>query len=180
MTIYLLSRDLEMFLEWKHQFAECSDVDVVMDDFAHFMDTHKVQCVVSPANSYGCMDGGYDAAITDYFGHDLEKAVQKYIQENYYGEQPVGTSFLIDIPGTEQKLIHTPTMRIPSRIKEVEIVYQCMRTTLMEAIKNKIESIVIPAFGGATGMVPYKTVAKLMKMGYDQIKNPSSVGYWML
>ena len=55
-----------------------------------------------------------------------------------------------------------------------------MRTTLMKAIKNKIESIVIPAFGGATGMVPYKTVAKLMKMGYDQIKNPSSVGYWML
>lgn len=86
-TIYLLSRDLEMFLEWKHQFAECSDVDVVMDDFAHFMDTHKVQCVVSPANSYGCMDGGYDAAITDYFGHDLEKAVQKYILTDF-GRHP--------------------------------------------------------------------------------------------
>ena len=48
----------------------------------------------------------------------------------------------------------------------------------MEAIKNKIESIVIPVFGGGTGMVPYKTIAKLMKMGYDQIKNPSSVEYW--
>ena len=83
--------------------------------------THKVQCVVSPANSYGSMDGGYDAAIIDYFGIQLEKAVQKYILDNFYGEQPVGTSFTIDIPGTEQKL---------------------------------------------------------MNMGYDQIKNPSSVVYW--
>ena len=69
-------------------------------------------------------------------------------------------------------------MRLPSEIREPEIVYQCMRTTLMEAIKNKIESIVIPVFGGGTGMVPYRTIAKLMKMGYDQIKNPSSVEYW--
>ena len=180
MTIYLLCRNLEMLVEWKQQFAECRDVDVVMDDFAHFMDTHKVQCVVSPANSYGSMDGGYDAAIIDYFGIQLEKAVQKYILDNFYGEQPVGTSFTIDIPGTEQKLIHTPTMRLPSKIREPEIVYQCMRTTLMEAIKNKIESIVIPVFGGGTGMVPYRTIAKLMKMGYDQIKNPSSVEYWSI
>ena len=169
MTIYLLCRNLEMFVEWKQQFAESGDVDVVMDDFAHFMDTHKVQCVVSPANSYGYMDGGYDAAITGYFGNQLEKEVQKYILENFYGEQPVGTSFTIDIPGTDQKLIHTPTMRMPSKIREPEIVYQCMRTTLMEAIKNNVESIVIPAFGGATGMVPYRTIAKLMKMGFDQI-----------
>ena len=177
MTIYLLCRNLEMLVEWKQQFSECRDVDVVMDDFAHFMDTHKVQCVVSPANSYGSMDGGYDAAIIDYFGIQLEKAVQKYILDNFYGEQPVGTSFTIDIPGTEQKLIHTPTMRLPSKIREPEIVYQCMRTTLMEAIKNKIESIVIPVFGVGTGMVPYRTIAKLMKLGYDQIKNPSSVEY---
>ena len=177
MTIYLLCRNLEMLVEWKQQFAECRDVDVVMDDFAHFMDTHKVQCVVSPANYYGSMDGGYDAAIIDYFGIQLEKAVQKYILDNFYGEQPVGTRFTIDIPGTEQKLIHTPTMRLPSKIREPEIVYQCMRTTLMEAIKNKIESIVIPVFGGGTGMVPYRTIAKFMKRGYDQIKNPSSVEY---
>ncbi len=84
MTIYLLSRDLEMFLEWKQVFEKCTDVDVVMDDFAHFMDSHKVQCVVSPANSYGCMDGGYDTAITAYFGPALEKAVKKYINLGDY------------------------------------------------------------------------------------------------
>ena len=88
----------------------------------------------------------------------------------------MGTSFTIDIPGTDQKLIHTPTMRMPSKIREPEIVYQCMRTTLMEAIKNNVESIVIPAFGGATGMVPYRIIAKLMKMGYDQITEGVTCG----
>ncbi len=196
MKIYLLDRNLEMFLEWEAQFADCPEVDVVMDDFSHFMKGHKIQCVVSPANSYGFMNGGYDKAITDYFGMELMDAVQQYIVENFYGEQPVATSFIIDIPengrnrarsssisengGTtgsdggaisqsSQKLIHTPTMRTPSKIREPEIIYQCMRTTLMTAIKNNIESIVIPAFGGATGKVPYKTIAKLMKLGYRQI-----------
>ena len=33
MTIYLLCRNLEMLVEWKQQFAECRDVDVVMDEY---------------------------------------------------------------------------------------------------------------------------------------------------
>ncbi len=172
MKIYLLDRNPEMILEWKKQFSSTVDVEIVLDDFEHFMDTHEVQCIVSPANSYGLMDGGYDAAITDYFGIDLMLNVQNYILENYFGEQPVGSSFIIDIPGTRQKLIHTPTMRIPSQIKDPNIVYQCMRTTLMAAMQNNVESIVIPAFGAATGKVPRQTIAKLMKSAYNQIQNP--------
>lgn len=169
MKIYLLDRNLEMFLEWEAQFADCPEVDVVMDDFSHFMSNHKIQCVVSPANSYGFMNGGYDKAITDYFGTELMDAVQQYIIENFFGEQPVATSFIIDIPRKTEKLIHTPTMRTPSKIREPEVIYQCMRTTLMTAIRNNIESLVIPAFGGATGQVSYRTIAKLMKLGYRQI-----------
>lgn len=37
------------------------------------MKTHegRIDAVVSPANAYGLMDGGYDKALTDYFGNDL-------------------------------------------------------------------------------------------------------------
>lgn len=42
------------------------------------------------------MDGGVDAAITQFFGKQLQKKVQKYIISNYEGEQPVGTSFIIE------------------------------------------------------------------------------------
>lgn len=56
MNIYLLDRNPEMIIEWKNQFEGCTDVDVILDDFGHFMDFHKIQCIVSPANSYGMMD----------------------------------------------------------------------------------------------------------------------------
>ena len=68
-------------------------------------------------------------------------------------------------------LIHTPTMRTPEIIKDPRIIYQCMRTTLMEAIKYQAKNIVIPAFGGLTGQVPYNVIAKMMKLGYEQIFN---------
>ena len=64
-------------MEWKRQFGDAEDVDVVLDEFDHFMDGHEIQCIVSPANSYGIMDGGYDAAIINYFGMDLMLDVQK-------------------------------------------------------------------------------------------------------
>ncbi len=115
------------------------------------------------------MNGGYDEAITDYFGVILENKVREHIDKYYLGEQPVGTSIMIDIPNTNKKLIHTPTMRLPSPIKDETIVYQCMRSTLICAIKGRISSIVIPAFGGATGKVKPDVIAKYMKAGYKQV-----------
>lgn len=51
-----------------------------------------------------------------------------------------------------------------------------MRTTLMEAINNKVESIVIPTIGGGAGMVPFRMIAKLMKKGYEQIEKSKYIG----
>ena len=85
---------------------------------------------------------------------------------------------MVDIPGSDKKLIHTPTMRAPSAIADPLVVYRCMRTTLMCALNNRVESIVIPAFGGATGNVPYCSIAALMKEAYDQVMNPPKSLNW--
>lgn len=177
MKIYLLDRNQSMVSWWKTFFKDCKDVEVVCDDFARFMDSHEIECVVSPANSYGLMDGGYDLAITDYFGDDLQNKVQKYLIDNLFGEQPVGTSIIVDI-NEKQKLIHTPSMRVPSHIKDPIVVYNCTRTCLMMAIKNNIQSIVIPAFGGACGNVAYSIIAEMMFNAYQQIKNPPKEISW--
>lgn len=170
MKIYLLDINPEVTKEFKKEFDDCSNVHIVTDDFKHFMDTHRdIECIVSPANSFGYMNGGYDEAITDYFGLGVEKEVQRFINGHLFGEQPVGTSIMVDIPKTNKKLIHTPTMRLPSPIKDETIVYQCMRSTLISAIKGRIQTIVIPAFGGATGRVKPNVIAKYMKAGYEQI-----------
>ncbi|MCQ3907543.1 MAG: macro domain-containing protein [Mycoplasmoidaceae bacterium] len=134
------------------------------------MDKYKVECVVSPGNSHGIMTGGYDAAITDYFGIQLTKNVQAYINKKFNGTQPVGSAFIIDIPNSTIKLIHCPTMVEPSIIKNTKVVKDCMYATLQEANKHNIKSIVIPAFGGFTGRVGPYELAKLMYEAYKQIK----------
>ena len=170
MKIYLLDINDKIVKAFKKDFVSYSNVEVIHDDFAHFMDEHDdIDCVVSPGNAFGIMGGGYDKAITDYFGHGPEEEVQKYIARHLCGEQQVGTSIIVDIPNTNKKLIHTPSMRLPSVIKDPTVIYHCMRSTLLCALKNNIKCIVIPAFGGATGRVAPETISKYMRLGYEQI-----------
>ena len=171
LRIILLDKNPKMIEAWEKEFKGLDDVEVVQSDLIRYLDLNHVDALTSPANGFGYMNGGFDLAITKYFGQDLQDAVLDYIRDHFYGEQPVGTSFCIDIPHHPMKLIHTPTMRLPSSIEgEDWIVYQCMRTTLMCALKQQIKSIIIPAFGGATGGLDYRVIAKRMKEGYVQIK----------
>ena len=172
MKIYLLNNRAVMEICWNAYFSAEKDVTVVCDDLHEFLLHNNVECIVSPANSYGLMDGGFDLAISEEFGWDLQERVQKYIVEHYKGEQPIGSSFIIDIGTNNMKLIHTPTMRIPFPVKDPMIVYQCMRTTLMVALENHIESIVIPAFCGECGDVSPKVIGRLMFEAYKQVMNP--------
>ncbi len=170
--ICLLERNVQKCQFLELYFDSAPEVEIICDDFQHFMKMRQVQCVVSPANAFGLMDGGYDLAITEWFGDQLQKRVQQYIIHHFYGEQPVGTSFLIDAGKDGQSLIHTPTMRTPQRILDPQVIYQCMRTTLMCAAEYSIESIVIPMFGGLTGGVRPQLVAGMMWRAYQQLKNP--------
>ena len=170
--ICLLERNVQKCQFLELYFDSAPEVEIICDDFQHFMKMRQVQCVVSPANAFGLMDGGYDLAITEWFGDQLQKRVQQYIIHHFYGEQPVGTSFLLEAGRDGQSLIHTPTMRTPQRILDPRVIYQCMRTTLMCAAEHSIESIVIPMFGGLTGGVRPQLVAGMMWRAYQQLKNP--------
>ena len=177
MKIYLLDRNNSICEWWKFYFKDIDNVEIVCEDFSKFMNTTNIECIVSPANSYGLMDGGYDKAITDYFGNNLSRAVQQVLLEKYMGEQPVGTSIIVKI-NDKQKLIHTPTMRVPSPIKDPMTIYHCMRSTLIVALRNNINSIVIPAFGGDCGNVNYSVIAEMMYEGYKQVFNPPAEITW--
>ena len=178
MKIYILDRRAIMEDCWNAYFCSEPDVEVVNEDLEGFLSRQKVDCVVSPANSYGLMDGGFDLALSEYFGWGLQERVQEYIVKNFKGEQPVATSFIIDTGKDDIKLIHTPTMRRPFAVKDPMIVYQCTRTSLMCALENNIESIVLPAFCGEWGNVSYKVIARLMYEAYKQVMNPPSQIDW--
>lgn len=170
MKIYLLDINPTIIQAWQQFFNGCKDVIIVHDDFRKFMDKNKVECIVSPGNSKGVMNGGYDYAISDYFGWELTERVQKHIIKKYSGLQPVGSAFIIDIPNSKIKLIHCPTMVKPMIIYQTKLIEDCMYSTLKVAYDNNIKSIVIPAFGGATGQVNPNEIAKLMYQTYQRFK----------
>jgi len=76
MKIYLLDINENMTNAWETYFNEIDDVEVVNTSFDNFMFDYTVDAVVSPANAFGLMNGGYDGAITQYFGEQLMKDVQ--------------------------------------------------------------------------------------------------------
>lgn len=171
LKIYLLDIRPSIVEAWYKFFNGFPNVSIINLPFKEFMTNNSkdIECIVSPGNSFGLMDGGYDESIIDYFGSELMEEVQKTILNKFYGEQPITMSTVIDIPNTSKKLIHTPTMRFPSKIMDPLVVYQSMRTCLMCAMYNNAKSIVIPAFGAHNGGLEPDVVAHNMYRAYIQL-----------
>lgn len=70
----------------------CGDLDFVTVYRGSIL---NVDCdaVVSPANSYGFMDGGIDMLYSRHFGWDVQARLQAAIRERHDGELLVGTAF---------------------------------------------------------------------------------------
>ena len=100
LKIYIVDNEDYKISIFKTIFKDIKNVECVTSDIGWFYNTHikEIDCLVSPANAFGHMTGGYDAALSDIFGWDYQKKVQQYIIDNFYGEQLVGTSFIIDTP----------------------------------------------------------------------------------
>lgn len=156
---------------FKSVFKPYKNVTIINDDLKHFFDTHQdeIDCLVSPANSYGHMSGGFDARLSDILGWDFQLNVQRYIKEHFNSCQPVGTSFIIDTTIKGVRLIHTPTMKYPSRILDDSIIETCMTSTLKCALDNNVKCIVIPVFGGSCGGLSAEVTSKRMISGYKKI-----------
>lgn len=139
----------------------------------------EFDCMVSPANSFGMMDGGIDAAIIRFFGRSLMARVQRCILEDYLGEQPVGTSMIVETFHHKHPfLAHTPTMRVPMSISGTDIPYVAMYSMLLavrhhnQQQEQKINSIACPGLGTGIGRFPYNEAARLMALAYDHFLYP--------
>lgn len=118
---------------WKTYFQDYATVSIFHGKFEN---VQSYDCIVSPANAYGLMDGGIDLALRNFFGMPLQYAVHKVIQQEFYGEQAVGTSFIVYTGNEEYPfLAHTPTMRVPTDIRGTQNVYEAM-FAMLRAVAN--------------------------------------------
>src|SRR5262245_26699304 len=118
LRLILVDPKTELCDAFRERFRSLPNVEIVVGKFERLQ---VYDCMVSAANSFGLMDGGVDAAITQFFGHELQERVQKRIVDEFLGEQPVGTSIIVETKDPNHPYIaHTPTMRIPMDIAHTD------------------------------------------------------------
>ncbi|OUL33363.1 phage tail protein [Nostoc sp. T09] len=176
MKLILVAPDSSLAAAFQEHFYYLPNVEIVNDYFEWLT---NYDCLVSPGNSFGMMDGGLDAAIINYFGSSLMEKVQQNILVKYLGEQPVGTSMIVETGHPlHPYLAHTPTMRVPMSIIGTDIPYVAMWAMLLSVRQHnqhsqyKISSIACPGLGTGIGRVLYSEAARHMALAYDHFLYP--------
>jgi len=171
MIIQLVDRNQEMCDKWTTEFIDCDDVIIYCDDFF----APETDCVVSPANSFGFMDGGLDGVITKRLGNQTQTNVKESISKRPMKELLVGEAILIETTNQEiPYCISAPTMRVPMILKNTPNVYLASKAIFnllldIQSVGLPINRVTISGLGTGVGRVPYEICAKQMKKAYDEI-----------
>jgi O-acetyl-ADP-ribose deacetylase (regulator of RNase III) len=157
-------------------FKDLPGVEVVNDRFENLP---EFDCFITAANSFGLMDAGVDAAVIRFFGLELMARIQARILDEYLGEQPVGTSFLIETGDSDHPLLaHTPTMRVPMAIDRTDYVYLAFWAALLairrhnRATDRPVRVVACPGLGTGYGQVPPVEAARQMALAYKHFLQP--------
>lgn len=133
--------------------------------------------IVSPANSFGNMDGGVDAAITNLIGFKTVKRLENEILKDWHGELPVGSSITLKCEPESKYdyLISAPTMRVPENVVHTTNAYVAFRAALIAAKKLDVETILVPCFCTGWGGMSGVQAAVQMKLAFEQVMNPARI-----
>ncbi|SDK28924.1 O-acetyl-ADP-ribose deacetylase (regulator of RNase III), contains Macro domain [Actinopolyspora mzabensis] len=144
------------------------------------LDTH-VDAVVSPANSYGWMRGGIDAAYANAFP-DVEQQVRSAVLAYHGGELPVGEALLVPTGcRVPTWLISAPTMREPGETLPGDTVHPYLAARAMlrlwsgavldngTPVRHVVRSIALPGLGTGVGGAAPELCAKQTAAAWDEV-----------
>jgi O-acetyl-ADP-ribose deacetylase (regulator of RNase III) len=178
-TLYLRDHRKALVDAWSQAFEPYEEVVVELADFF----VEPADALLSPANSFGIMDGGLDLAIRDRLGRVVQTRAQQAIVERHHGELPVGAA---EIVATDHEqwpfLVVAPTMRVPETVAGTLNAYLAFRAALLAVEQhNRVEhahpiaSWVVPGLcTGIGGMDPRRCAAQ-MRLAYDQVRSPPRI-----
>jgi O-acetyl-ADP-ribose deacetylase (regulator of RNase III) len=169
MKIILSAIEPKLISAWKEFFSEENNVSIAETDIT----TLECDAIVSPANSFGFMDGGLDYALSVRFGWDLEKKLQQQIKALPEGELLVGQALLMETGDLKVPyLISAPTMRIPTNFNIDTSVnaYLAMKAVLIMATREEnIISVAVPGLCTGVGRMQPMIAARQMYQAYKEI-----------
>ncbi len=171
-ALHLRDLDPALVSAWQSAFADAPEVEV---SGGEIFDA-TADAVVSPANSFGYMDGGIDLVYTRFFGPGLEQRLQAVLADDHDGELPVGQAVIVPTGHAQiRQLVSAPTMRVPAPVSRTVNVYLAFRAALI-AVRNHnrtgaepIASLLVPGLGTGVGEMPPARAARQMRYAYDAI-----------
>lgn len=157
----------------------CGDLPFVS---FHFGSIFEVECqaVVSPANSFGFMDGGIDLLYSRRFGWGVQERLQTIIRDQHSGELLVGAAAIVPTEDTQIPfVIAAPTMRVPMILRDSINPYLAARGALLlwkqgrladgSPICQTVRTIAFPGLGTGVGQVGFDVCAHQMREAIDDV-----------
>ncbi|KZP00930.1 macro domain-like protein, partial [Calocera viscosa TUFC12733] len=198
----LLDRSTDLLDAWKAAFEKYLPT-ALGDTFtllqSDIRKAGKFDCVVSPANSYGIMDGGIDlyiaAAISPTDTTPVIRSVQKHLYANHRGYLSAGQCAIAPLPAELcgpsnvlgcKYIAVLPTMRLPERIEwQRDIVYDCMWNLLLALEKHngaavaehsgkEIRTVVMSGLATGTGGISHQKCAEQMVLAVKHFREATS------
>ena len=161
--------NLAVVTAWSECFADAPDVTVSHGDIFD----EPADAIVSPANSFGFMDGGIDLAYSLRFGWELQARLQAQLHREHDGELPVGQAVVIETHDAQFPwLISAPTMRVPMDVSQSVNAFLAFRAVIRavrqfnESAVRPIQSLLCPGLGTAVGRMEPRACARQMRHAY--------------
>lgn len=177
MYYLLIDKNQKMIEAWNMLFKGEKNVEVSHGDLTQVI----CDAIVSPANSFGFMDGGIDYAISERLGWDLQVELQNKIKNTDEGELLVGQSMTLET-GDKQipYLISAPTMRVPMNFNIWTSLnaYLAMKVTLIAAKKHpNIEIVAVSGLCTGVGRMSPEVSAYQMYVAYLEIEKGQKMDF---
>ena len=161
--------NLAVVAAWTRCFTNCPDVSVSHGDIF----AEPADAIVSPANSFGFMDGGIDLAYSLRFGWDLQARLQAHLRGEHDGELPVGQAVIVETGDTRFPwLVSAPTMRVPMDVSGTVNAFLAFRAVIRalrhhnQTAAGSIQSVLCPGLGTAIGRMDPQVCAQQMYSAY--------------
>lgn len=163
LTLLLCDRNHEVVAAWRREWWP----DGTVIGCALFGDHVGCDAVVSPANSFGFMDGGIDQVYTDFFGPKLQETLQSRIKSSFDGELLVGQATIVETGHTKVRLcIAAPTMRVPMDINHTANIFLATRAAVRALLASGFDGeVFVPGMGTGAGRVKPSVAAYQMSRG---------------
>ena len=126
-----------------------------------------IDAVVSPANTKGIMNGGYDAVLRRYFGIGIEYMVQQYLEKF---KIDVGQAIAVKTGHPKVDwLIVSPTVTVSGEglSGHTSVSYACAYNSVKVAIEKNVKYLGMTGLGTGVGGLDRREAARQQVRGIE-------------